>query len=400
MTTAKKILTLALCLTCLTAGMTGCAKDKSSSDTKIAKSTSSQSESSDSEKIKELNDKLEKLENTLSNILWEDIFDPADGDGNVNGEIHPIYDDTAVVEAYKSGDDSKLTDDKDKYILKELKKAVGEIIKDGTSEYDKEKAVYDYVFSQTHFNDDSLVAISDDSEDDESYNPYGFFHDHSTICVGNATTIKLFFDVLGIDSKIIHSTENGEHAWNVVKIDGKWYHLDVTFDGGNEAPDYAYFNVPDTAKDDGSYPWNKEDFPECTATNDCYICKNAKKLDSVYDIPERIKEAMSDKGKTIYMSLDVPEGAGSTAVAEQVTNIISNFYIDDYNVSSTPVIDAGDKVCFGISVNSADDDDSDNSYDTDNALGIDYDKLSKAFSDALGIDYEYEPDYSDNNIMG
>lgn len=100
------------------------------------------------------------------------------------------------------------------------------------------------------------------------------------------------------------------------------------------------------------------------------------------------------------MSLDVPEGAGSTAVAEQVTNIISNFYIDDYNVSSTPVIDAGDKVCFGISLNSADDDDSDNSYDTDNALGIDYDKLSKAFSDALGIDYEYEPDYSDNNIMG
>lgn len=302
MTTAKKILTLALCLTCLTAGMTGCAKDKSSSDTKIAKSTSSQSESSDSEKIKELNDKLEKLENTLSNILGEDIFDPADGDGNVNGEIHPIYDDTAVVEAYKSGDDSKLTDDKDKYILKELKKAVGEIIKDGMSEYDKEKAVYDYVFSQTHFNDDSLVAISDDSEDDESYNPYGFFHDHSTICVGNATTIKLFFDVLGIDSKIIHSTENGEHAWNVVKIDGKWYHLDVTFDGGNEAPDYAYFNVPDTAKDDGSYPWNKEDFPECTATNDCYICKNAKKLDSVYDIPERIKEAMSDKGKIIYVT--------------------------------------------------------------------------------------------------
>lgn len=88
MTTAKKILTLALCLTCLTAGMTGCAKDKSSSDTKIAKSTSSQSKSSDSEKIKELSDKLEKLENTLSDILGEDIFDPADGDGNVNGEIH------------------------------------------------------------------------------------------------------------------------------------------------------------------------------------------------------------------------------------------------------------------------------------------------------------------------
>ena len=379
--------------------MTGCAKNKDSSDTKAANS-SSKTETSDSEKIKELSDNLEKLENTLSDILGEDINNyVSDVDGNVNGEIHPIYDDTAVVEAYKSGDDSKLTDDKDKYILKELKKAVGEIIKDGMSEYDKEKAVYDYVFSQTHFNDDFLVAISDDS-DDESYNPYGFFHDHITICVGNATTVKLFFAVLGIESKIIHSTENGEHAWNVVKIDGKWYHVDVTFDGGDEAPDYAYFNVPDAVKDDGSYPWNKEDFPACTATDDCYICKNAKKLDSVYNIPERIKKAMSDNESAIYMSLDVPEGADSVAVAEQVTNIISSIYIDDCYFSSTPVIDAGNKVSFGISVSTSGDDDSDNSYDTDNALGVDYDKLSKAFSDALGIDYEYEPDYSDNNIMG
>ena len=109
---------------------------------------------------------------------------------------------------------------------------------------------------------------------------------------------------------------------------------------------------------------------------------------------------MSGKGKTVYMSLDVPKGADSTAVAEQVTNIISNFYIDDYSLSATPVIDAGDKVCVGFSVNQTNDDNSDNSNDTDNALGIDYDKLSKAFSDALGIDYEYEPDHSDNNIMG
>lgn len=53
--------------------MTGCAKDKSSSDTKIAKSTSSQSESSDSEKIKELNDKLEKLEKRFL-TFWERIY--------------------------------------------------------------------------------------------------------------------------------------------------------------------------------------------------------------------------------------------------------------------------------------------------------------------------------------
>ena len=111
MTTAKKLLTLAVCLTCVTTSMAGCAKSSGA-----ATESSTKTESSDSKTIKELSDKVEKLENTLSDLLGEDIndYDP-DGTNNITGDIHPIYDDTAVVEAYKSGDDSKLTDDKDKY---------------------------------------------------------------------------------------------------------------------------------------------------------------------------------------------------------------------------------------------------------------------------------------------
>lgn len=396
MTTAKKLLTLAVCLTCVTASMAGCAKNSGA-----ATESSTKTESSDSKTIKELSDKVEKLENTLSDLLGEDIndYDP-DGTNSITGDIHPIYDDTAVVEAYKSGDDSKLTDDKDKYILKELKKAVDKIIKDGMSDYDKEKAVYDYVFSQTHFNDDSLAAIPD-TDDDESYNPYGFFHDHSTICVGNATTMKLFFDVLGIDSKIIHSTRNGEHAWNVVKIDGKWYHVDVTFDGGEKSPSYAYFNVPDSVKNDGSYPWDTDDFPACTSTDDCYICQNAQKLDSVYDIPDRLKTVITDKTETAYMSVTIPEGVDSDAVAEQITGIISGLYSDKYYFTPSPVVITSDGklACFSVSVTSYYDNPSDSDDLTDNALNIDYEKLQKAFSDVL--DTQLTPDATSTiNAMG
>ena len=394
MTKAKKILTAAVCILCLTAGLTGCAKN--SQDTAATKS-SSKAESSDNQKIKELSDKVEKLENTLSDIFGEDIanFD-GDDDSDITGDIHPIYDDTAVVEAYRSGDDSKLTDDKDKYILKELKKAVGEIITDNMSEYDKEKAVYDYVFAQTHFNENSLAAITDD---DESYDPYGFFHDHSTICVGNATTLKLFFDVLGIESKIIHSTENGEHAWNVVKIDGNWYHVDVTFDAGDKTPAYTYFNVPDSVKNDGSYPWDTDDFPACTATDLCYICQNAKKLDSVYDIPDQLKKTADSGNETAYMSLSIPNGVDSDAAAEQITNIIAGLYSDKYYFSpSSAIISSDGKLAsFCVTIGSSSDI-SDDDLPADNILDVDYQKLADKFSDVL--DTELTPDFDITSAKG
>lgn len=390
----KKAIIFALCVACLSTSFAGCSK-ASKTDTKgTSKSISTSAKGSDdsdssdlSQQVKDLQGQLDDLKTQLQNTFGEDLFN-GDGDiTDISGEVHEIYDDTAVVEAYKSGDDSKLTDDKDKYILKELKKAVSEIIKDGMSDYDKEKAVYDYVFSGTHFNDDSLSAIVDEDSDKYSHTPYGFFHDHSTICVGNATTIKLFLDVLGIDSKIIHSTEQGEHAWNVVQIDGKWYHVDVTFDGGDEAPDYSYFNVPDSVKDDGSYPWNKSDFPACTSTDKCLICEKAKKLSDIYALPGELKKLISEGEGSAYYYIEVPEGVDTSSVSEQLTDVMENLISNVANISTSSVIitEDGKKACFGVTY--TDYSDYDISDDDENVLGIDYSKLADELKDQLGSNY-------------
>lgn len=107
---------------------------------------------------------------------------------------------------------------------------------------------------------DNLNPITDGQS--ETHTPYGVFRTHNAICVGNTTTFKLFMDALGIPCKIIHSTENGEHAWDVVQLDGDWYHVDVTFDGSaNGVPSYSYFNVPDSMKDDGSWALGSQSDP-------------------------------------------------------------------------------------------------------------------------------------------
>ncbi len=381
MNTIKRSILLSLCAAAVCTGMSACAKKDTSSS--VSESAQSEENSALKKQVDELSGDIEKLTNILSEYLGEDISDIDTTD--INGEIHDIYDDTAVVEAYKTGDDSKLSDKKDKYILKELKKAVSEIITDDMNDFDKEKAVYDYVFSKTHFYENSLAAIPSTNED-YSHTPYGFFHDHSTICVGNATTFKLFFDVLGIDSKIIHSTENGEHAWNVVKIDGSWYHLDLTFDNGTDYPDYAYFNVPDSVKNNDTYPWDESEYPACNATDKCLICRDAEKLDSVYDIPQKIKDIIGTKKPTSYMSITIPDGCGTDEVKSQLESIINSIYFEEYYCAVTPVVitDDGKSACFGISVFSMSDEDHNNHETNENALNVDYDKLQAAFDDALG----------------
>ena len=92
------------------------------------------------------------------------------------------------------------------------------------------------------------------------------------------------------------------------------------------------------------------------------------------------------------MSVAIPEGVDSDAVAEQITGIISGLYSDKYYFTPSPVIVTSDGklACFSVSVTSYYDNPSDSDDLTDNALNIDYEKLQKAFSDVL--DTQLTPD--------
>lgn len=398
----KKTIIFAMCICTLLCA--GCSKG-SSNDSSKSGASASQTESSD-KKVKDLEtqvDTLAKILATSTGVSKEDILNGNVSDIDIDGDVHAIYDDTAVIDAYKSGDDSKLKDDKDKFILKSLKKAIQDNIKDSMTDYEKEKAVYDYMFSYTHFDDSSLAAINDQSH--YQHTPYGFFHDKSTICVGNATTFKLFMDALGIDCKIIHSTESGEHAWNVVKINDKWYHVDLTFDGGMKNPDYAYFNVPDSAKDTGDYPWNKKDFPECNSIDDCLIAKNATELSSIYKLPEALSKAIKNKDKNLFIKVK-PEKTDSDVsdsdLVKQYSNILQNISGDTSgyycNGSSVFINDGYLYIALDI-YNTNDINNSDGDQDGKQNSVIDENKLSKAFSDVFkNGQLSYSPIYGDGDI--
>lgn len=392
--TTRRILAAATAIMMLSC--TACASSDSSSDSEKEKETtttttaktdetetnsdSKESGSKDgAELIKSLTDKIKELSNRLDDLEENGHFD-------FDEDIHEVYDDTAVVEAYKKKDPSGLTDSKDKYIYDCLVKAVDEIIEEGMTDYEKELAVYNYMFDATRYNYDNLNPIDLDDEEDWSHTPYGFFTTGQTICVGNATTFKLFMDVLGINCEIIHSTEEGEHAWNIVEIDGDWYHVDLTFDGGDRHPLYSNFNVTDALKLEMSYPWDIEDFHECTATKYNYMVMHAVPCEDVYALPKMLKDTLDKGGNVLYVTLKNEDSTELYGTLNELSNIYYAIESDRYEITAGEPLFNEDytEATLGIDITDRTAIDEDDDYPDYSEETIDFQKLADAFSEAFG----------------
>lgn len=182
-------------------------------------------------------------------------------------EKTPVYDDTAVISAYLNGNYDGLSD-KDKTILEEAKKVIPEFYRKGMSEKEIVLAAHDWIVTNLVYDRGELLAIPKKTPDTE--NPYGALTLRQGICMGYTTLFQLFMDMLGIDSQIITGEGKGtdvweEHAWNLVQIDGKYYHVDTTWDDflpdeEGRMPFHMYMLVPDTAMD-VFHRWNHDNYP-------------------------------------------------------------------------------------------------------------------------------------------
>ena len=61
------------------------------------------------------------------------------------------------------------------------------------------------------------------------YRPEGVFVHRSAVCQGYAEAYSLLLTRLGYTSRVVSSSAMN-HAWNMVLLDGTWYHVDVTWD--------------------------------------------------------------------------------------------------------------------------------------------------------------------------
>ena len=69
------------------------------------------------------------------------------------------------------------------------------------------------------------------------------------VCAGTACAFKLLCNRVGLPSIVVlGKIPAGRHAWNLVRVNGKLYHVDCTWDdpgSGGGAEHHGYFGVSD-----------------------------------------------------------------------------------------------------------------------------------------------------------
>ncbi len=128
-----------------------------------------------------------------------------------------VYDGTIVsfVPEYTETDKEKI-----KEFHNQIEEATDEIlyyIDNDMTEFEKVMAVHDYMV--LHYEYDESLTISDIS----------IMITKTGVCQSYSYAFKHLMDELGIDCTFVASDEM-LHSWNLVKVDGYWYHIDLTWD--------------------------------------------------------------------------------------------------------------------------------------------------------------------------
>ncbi len=151
-------------------------------------------------------------------------------------------------------------------------------IKNGASDYDIVKSVYEYIILNTEYNEDAIL-----DQTICSVTSYG-----SSVCQGYAETMQYVLNELGVFSTLVFGVlpVNERHTWNLVCMDGAYYHVDCTSGdpfyvepaqeaetGRTEVVSYDYLGLTTEQIGITHVIDHLVPLPECTATKNHYYHK-------------------------------------------------------------------------------------------------------------------------------
>lgn len=143
---------------------------------------------------------------------------------NINNFVHPYNSFSSInIDVVSNGKINIKTkkvynNDEITYINKYIDDFINSNISDSMNIKDKIKAFHDYIINNT---------VYDESNNSKSYTAYNLITTGKSICGGYSDIMSIFLNTIGIQNYKITS-EN--HIWNLVNLDGTWYHLDATWD--------------------------------------------------------------------------------------------------------------------------------------------------------------------------
>jgi hypothetical protein len=126
-----------------------------------------------------------------------------------------------TVEFTYSGTDAKIQHDRETFQAR-MNHLIYNVAPEGYSSLQKFMAVYEAICEMSNY-----TATPSDGN---TCTPYSIVMNGSGVCWGYSLLTEYVLNKLGIPAQYVC---NNPHAWDVVKLGGKWYYTDVTWGAGN-----------------------------------------------------------------------------------------------------------------------------------------------------------------------
>lgn len=195
------------------------------------------------------------------------------------------------------------------------------------TEFEKVKAINDYIVSNTTYGTKTKAS---------PHSAYALLMEGQAVCQGYALTAYKMLEQAGFDVKYVVGTVNNNeaHAWNLVKIDGNWYHLDTTWNDPLPnrfgASSYDYFLVTD-AQLKKDHKWIAANYPAATSTKYNYM----QNVHFAYQVNNTLYFSNTADKDKLY-TLDLASGNKTKVIDKRalyITGADNFLYFSDYSNS-------------------------------------------------------------------
>ena len=212
-----------------------------------------------------------------------------------NPEDHKNYEDTVINSTLGS------ISSKEQSLAREI---INKIITKDMSDFDKVKAINDYMILNVRYDRENYAK---DTIPYSCYTALGAMEDGVAVCAGYAKMFVYLAQAADLEATYVVGYARGSHAWNQVKVDGKWYNIDVTWNdpdceynekGHYYCGCYQYFLISNELMEKSHTPRSK--VHECNDNLDlpaiCEGCPYSEERvynETQADITKHIKEMVS-----------------------------------------------------------------------------------------------------------
>lgn len=147
-------------------------------------------------------------------------------------------------------------------IMEKVKSLEGSVVKEGMSDLEISEAINQYLCDSAEYNYEALAAYDEfkasnesvyslayadfQAKNGEAFSVEGILLQGTGVCAGYAQAYQVIATYYGLDTRYVTgTTPGGRHAWNLIRLDGEWRVVDVTWNDSQNPNQYLHVSQTD-----------------------------------------------------------------------------------------------------------------------------------------------------------